>query len=144
MRNRGKLHSSRHAGFTLIELLVSVVILSTGIVLVLEAFQTAMVALGDSRDVLMQDMLARERMAAVDLQLAESPFSPPQSASGRFTGQFKGFDWSQRVVTAPHSVAASDAGRIYNVALTVGRVGVEPGYALYASHFVPKEKEQQE
>ncbi|MDP6631383.1 MAG: type II secretion system protein [Kiritimatiellia bacterium] len=37
-------------GFTLIELLVTVVILSTGIVLILQAFQTSMVALAESRD----------------------------------------------------------------------------------------------
>jgi prepilin-type N-terminal cleavage/methylation domain-containing protein len=48
-RHRGERQSAT-AAFTLIELLVTVVILSTGIVLILQAFQTSMVALAESRD----------------------------------------------------------------------------------------------
>jgi prepilin-type N-terminal cleavage/methylation domain-containing protein len=142
MRFRGKSISAGSPGFTLIELLVSIVILSTGIVLVLEVFQTAMVRLGESRDVLTQDMLARERLALVDLQLAESPTTPPQSTAGRFSGRFKSFDWSQRVVTAPQSTSGSDAGRVYEISIIVGRVGEESGYPLRSARFVPAEKEE--
>ncbi len=42
--------AAKDSAFTLIELLVTVVILSTGIVLILQAFQTSMVALAESRD----------------------------------------------------------------------------------------------
>ncbi|MBL7075921.1 MAG: type II secretion system protein [Kiritimatiellae bacterium] len=45
-----KKETASASAFTLIELLVTVVILSTGIVLILQAFQTSMVALAESRD----------------------------------------------------------------------------------------------
>ena len=143
MRFRGNSISAGTIGFTLIELLVSIVILSTGIVLVLEAFQTAMVRLGESRDVLTQDMLARERLALVDLQLAELPSTPPQSTAGRFSDRFKSFDWSQRVNITPQTVSDSEAGQVYDVLIDVGRVGSQKGYTLRTSYFVVAEEEDQ-
>jgi prepilin-type N-terminal cleavage/methylation domain-containing protein len=50
------------AGFTLIELLVTLVILSTGIVLVLQAFETSAVALGESRDAMRASFLIAQKI----------------------------------------------------------------------------------
>lgn len=65
--------ANRHSGFTLIEVLITVVILSTGIVLVLQAFQTSATALGAARDAMrathllrgMVETIARDGLAAV-------------------------------------------------------------------------------
>jgi len=62
--------SARCSGFTLIEVLVAVVILSTGIVLVLRAFDTALVALHDSRDTLRANLILRSRLADIRLAAA--------------------------------------------------------------------------
>jgi type II secretion system protein I len=87
------------AGFTLIELLVSLVILSTGIVVVLEAFQTALSAVGESRDALLADILLRERLAAIETQVRGG--SVPAGASGSFPGAMRRFKWIQSVDASP-------------------------------------------
>lgn len=56
------------AAFTLIELLVTVVILATGIVLILQAFQTSMVALAESRDRMRSAALAHALMVQGELE----------------------------------------------------------------------------
>jgi len=56
---------ARNAGFTLVELLVTLIILSTGIVLVLQAFQTSAIALSESRDAMRADLLIRRKMDAL-------------------------------------------------------------------------------
>lgn len=51
---------SNRDGFTLIEVLVALVILSTGLVLILEALGGALRALGDGRDALCATLFARD------------------------------------------------------------------------------------
>jgi prepilin-type N-terminal cleavage/methylation domain-containing protein len=59
-------------GFTLIEVLVAVVILSTGIVVVLRAYNSSLIALGQAHDVLQASRLIREQMTDVQAQIRES------------------------------------------------------------------------
>ncbi|MDP6523971.1 MAG: type II secretion system protein [Kiritimatiellia bacterium] len=109
-------------GFTLIELLVSLVILSTGIVVVLEAFQTSLLALAESRDALISDALARERLALVDLDLLTSPGNIPRSSLGSFDGDYDEFNWSVMVSSAPFPTSGNDDdGATYIVEVTVWR-----------------------
>jgi len=65
---RERVRASRSA-FTLIELLVTVVILSTGIVVILQAFQTSMVALADSRDTMRSAALRHALMVQAELDV---------------------------------------------------------------------------
>jgi len=56
-------------GFTLVEILVSLIVLSVGLVLVLQAFQASLRALGDARDrlwtcILLRDAATRAALAA--------------------------------------------------------------------------------
>ncbi len=65
---------SRRGAFTLIELLVTVVILSTGIVLILQAFQTSMVALAESRDVMRSAALSHALIVQGELEARSERF----------------------------------------------------------------------
>lgn len=109
-------------GFTLIELLVSLVILSTGIVVVLEAFQTSLLALAESRDALTSDALAREQLAIVELDLLSGPDTVPASAEGSFDGEYDEFNWSVMVSPAPFPTSGDDDdGATYIIEVTVWR-----------------------
>ncbi len=85
---RASLQAAFQAGFTLIEVLITLVILSTGIVVVLQAFQTSATALGAARDTeratyLIQstlDLIARDGVGAV---AGESGCPPPFEAFQR-------------------------------------------------------------
>jgi prepilin-type N-terminal cleavage/methylation domain-containing protein len=61
--------SRSDSAFTLIELLVTVVILSTGIVVIMQAFQTSMVALADSRDTMRSAALRHALMVQAELDV---------------------------------------------------------------------------
>ena len=69
MRPIGQFLRSCSAGFTLIEVLVTLVILSTGIVVVLQAFDVAVAALGEARDTLWANAIVREKLAEAVLQV---------------------------------------------------------------------------
>jgi prepilin-type N-terminal cleavage/methylation domain-containing protein len=79
-------------GFTLIEVLIALVILSTGIVLVLQAFQTSMVALSESRDAVGASLL-REQRLAVGAAAARDGEAPRAVDSGRFESRYSRFSW---------------------------------------------------
>ena len=57
------------SAFTLIELLVTIVILSTGIVVILQAFQTSMVALAQSRDSMRSAALQHALLVQAELDV---------------------------------------------------------------------------
>ena len=95
--SRGK----RRTAFTLIEVLVTLVILSTGIVVVLHAFESSVTALGEARDVLNGTALAQRKRVAIESELAAGgPL--PTGASGRFEAPFEDYAW-----TAAATVVAS-------------------------------------
>ncbi|MBA4387800.1 MAG: hypothetical protein C0404_07455 [Verrucomicrobia bacterium] len=81
----------RRPGFTLIEVLVSLVILSVGIVLVLRAFGSATVALGEAHDTFWRSMLIKQKSS--DILLEANNGSAPGSSSGRFTDLPGSYSW---------------------------------------------------
>jgi prepilin-type N-terminal cleavage/methylation domain-containing protein len=85
------------AGFTLIEVLVAVVILSTGIVLVLQAFNTQLVALGASREILYSHMLAREKLAELENEAIVEGKIERGTSNGRFSGEHENYLWQLNV-----------------------------------------------
>lgn len=88
-------------GFTLVELLVALVILSTGIVLVLQAFQSSLSALGAARDGLLSDMLVRQVLAEAEQEVRSRPAVTLASRAGRFVGEYADFAWQREVQTEP-------------------------------------------
>jgi prepilin-type N-terminal cleavage/methylation domain-containing protein len=130
---------SPHCGFTLIEILVTLVILSTGIVVVLGALQGSVAALGESRDVLFSSFLIEERLAAIESDLATGG-DAPVSESGAFESPFDGFLWSvsSERLTLPtvHDAGADpeDAEKTqhpsYRIKIEVWRDGAEEKQTL--------------
>lgn len=88
-------------GFTLIEVLIAVLILSTGIILVLQAFDTSLIAVSAYRDTLRQTMLSREKIAEVGMSVLEQGGIEPGSSSGRFSGADHDFCWELEVRELP-------------------------------------------
>jgi len=92
MRNRRKhnLHTRRlrHQGFTLIEMLVCILILSIGLVLMLQAFQASAMALAESRDAIRASTLLRENLAG------EVDHTGQGRSEGRFDSPYAAYRWS--------------------------------------------------
>ena len=95
------------AAFTLIELLVTIVILSTGIVLVLRAFESSVVALGESREVLYGTMLAREKLTEIESSLKEGTH-PSAGSSGWYEDDFEDYRWTVRSAMVASSTTTAD------------------------------------
>ncbi len=83
-------------GFTLIEVLISVVILSTGIVLVLQSMHHLLAFWDGAADTLRSAMLARERIEEVRIASAQSG-NPPAGGTGSFAPPFERYRWNLSV-----------------------------------------------
>jgi prepilin-type N-terminal cleavage/methylation domain-containing protein len=88
------------SGFSLIEVLVALVILSTGIVLVLRAFSTAITGLDEGRDVLRMQGLVRDVLDRTGAAVEGRGGSPAQT-SGRFAAPNQAFAWEVNVSPVP-------------------------------------------
>jgi prepilin-type N-terminal cleavage/methylation domain-containing protein len=103
--------------FTLIEVLVSVAILSIGIVVVLQAFNTAAVALSGSRTVTRASLLIEDKLGNLSLD-AERGKLETGYMSGRFDDPFGNYRWRTRVEEASE-VARGDLRTVsYRVEIT--------------------------
>ena len=119
--------SALSSSFTLIEVLVTLVILSTGIILVLRAFETSLVALGESRDSMRAGILLRETLADAEQQvLAQGEHG--LDAVGRFFDAHD--DWRVRVEVELDTVvqSANVTNKLYRVAALAWREGVDRRY----------------
>lgn len=109
--------NNSRTGFTLIEVLVALVILATGIVVVLRAFQTSAVALGEARDRMWATLLIGEKLSDIEAFVYDNPGLLPESSEGRFTGLYRDFLWRCEVGDPPRdvssSVTAGDDGPAY-------------------------------
>lgn len=146
MANRVRTRSPRIDGFTLIEVLISVVILSIGIVVVLQAFDTSLFALGVSRDTQRATMLIREKMAELEMSALEQDGIEPGSSSGRFLRTNKGFHWELQVTQVPRLIRLGAGGgeigtdALNEVVVTVWRKGSDRRYSVVT--YVRTEKGQ--
>lgn len=107
--------TTRAAGFTLIEALVALVILSTGIVLVLQAFQTGASALGVAREAACAAHLTHQVLQT--LPAARGTAVSP--GGGVFPAPYEDFEWALSTEnTGDESGAALEPIRV-----EVGRIG---------------------
>jgi len=123
----------------LIEVLIAIVILSTGIVLVLRAFETSVVALGEARDSLWASLMIREKMDEVDAYRLANEQDPPSSASGSFSGRYEGFRWERDVARV--SAAGETGGELDRVTVTVRRKGSSREYSATTYVRTPPDQE---
>lgn len=120
-RRRGSRASGR-AGFTLIEVLIALVVLSTGIVIVLQAFQTSVSALGEARDAMRAAHLLQGKLQELGTM---SPRQPALSGTGSFPEPFDMFLW--QVTPAP---AAARAEGLEQIRLEVWHANSRVRYAV--------------
>lgn|GEM_PF-6199226 len=75
-------------GFTLIEVLVAVAVLSIGVVVIIQGYQTALAGLGAAREMIRASLLAAEQVADGELQAlaAGETVGQPPAAGGVYTG----------------------------------------------------------
>jgi len=136
-KSRERVRVRGTSAFTLIEVLVTLVILSTGIVVVLHAFESSVTALGEARDVLNGTALARQKRVEIASELAAGG-SMPTGASGVFEAPFEDYAWyvdSTVVASVPSGPAEDDedaedienAPALHRLRIEVRREGVEEG-----------------
>jgi type II secretion system protein I len=127
----------RPRGFTLIEVLVSLVIVSVGLVMILRAFETALRAVGRSRDTLLASSLIREQLAEVEAELRET--GAWNGGDERFSeGRYRGFRRRTQVDGAgENAVSGVSSGSLFEVRVTVWKeaYAVEQTASTYV--FVP-------
>ena len=125
--------NGNRSGFTLIEILITVVILSIGIVAILRAFETSMVALTQARNALFGTVLCRDKLVDIESDTAVGK-SPTGNSNGAFDGIYKDYRWNIESSPMPHKVKtnSSDTGskkdedvkiELYKVKVSVWRNG---------------------
>lgn len=113
-------------GFTLVEVLVAVVILSVGIVAILQAFHHSLSVLGESRDCLRSSHLLAEKLSETELGALAG--NAPESSNGEFGGLNNRYRWDCRVVPEM-SVMPAGTTSLDRVTVTVWRSGSSRRYA---------------
>lgn len=117
----------KSAGFTLIEVLVSVVVLSTGIIFVLHAFETATVALSDMRDVIWASNVAQAEIDKMRVRGAAGTDIGSGYWSGRTSTYYADFIWERNIASAQPEGGNADAD-LRHVILGVRRDGANRLY----------------
>jgi prepilin-type N-terminal cleavage/methylation domain-containing protein len=116
--------TSHQAGFTLIEVLISVVILSTGIVVVLQGLHASLSALDGSVEKTRSAMLLRNKI--VEAQAAALDGSNPSTlaSTGSFIDPYDLYRWRYSVnqMDSPSAgTSESNVGALYEVGVAVWR-----------------------
>lgn len=113
----------KSSGFTLIEVLVSVVVLSTGIIFVLHAFETATVALSEMRDTIWASNVAQNEIEKLRITGASGADLGNGYWSGRYSAYYSDFVWERHIRDADLVPGVEDAPDVRRVILTVRRDG---------------------
>ena len=76
------------SGFTLIEVLVAVAVLSIGVVVIIQGYQTALAGLGAAREMIRASLMAAEQVADGELQAlaAGEAFGQPPADGSVYAG----------------------------------------------------------
>jgi prepilin-type N-terminal cleavage/methylation domain-containing protein len=133
-------------GLTLIEVLVAIVILSTGIVLLLQVFNTTLFAAREATESSIAQMLLREKVSEVQLYMNENRQLSQLPRSGSFPLPFDKFEW--RLVIQPvqtiETMNVENSLEIWEwlkVIITVERIN---GGRPYTTSFFVREKRENE
>jgi type II secretion system protein I len=118
--------SNEHQGFTLIEVMVAVLILSTGIIVVLQGYQLALSALEAARDSLRADVVLRERMAQIEAEAIRPEGRPCPFAGSDLVAR----QWAYQRDVAGATVDHSGNVTLRSVVVTTWRKGSDRRHTL--------------
>ena len=126
-------------GFTLIEVLVALVILSTGIVSVLRAFETALAASTRGRDSMVATALLRDKLCQVETELLQGGNAETGGTESFVDGANKGFKVRCSVAAADMQGPSlpSECGALYEVRVDVQKASSGTAFSAATYVFVP-------
>lgn len=103
----------------MIEVLVSIVILSTGIVLVLGAMQTSASALSAARNMSRAVFLCEHQLAVAALERETQGEQTLDSGSGAFNAPFEQFRWTRDVLSEGDALEGSPRARQVSISISL-------------------------
>jgi prepilin-type N-terminal cleavage/methylation domain-containing protein len=125
-------------GFTLIEVLIAVVVLSVGIVLVLQGMHGALAAWDGGVERMRSAMLAGETLEQWRLGARETGELPSSSERGRFDPPFADYRWQVESKTVAVPGAAPESGALHELLCTVWREGHERTFSVATRIYLPE------
>ncbi len=134
-------------GFSLIEVLIAVVILSTGMVVVLEGMHTAIGALDSAVDKTRASFLARAQFDVVRQAALTSDDISDLSSTGEFEDPYAHYRWEMNVeqvrsTSDGGAVSEKESGKLYEVDVTVWRFGSKREYRAATLVYLPPQNEE--
>lgn len=111
------------SGFTLIEVLVSVVVLSTGIIFVLHAFNTAALAMSEMRDTIWSGYAAQCELDKIRIDAAVGGDPGSGYSSGTVQSYYGIFRWDRRIEPAGIADSGGAGPDIRRIMLVFSRDG---------------------
>jgi len=130
----------RLGGFTLIEVLIAVVVLSVGIVLILQAMHGALAAWDGGVERMRSAMLAQEQLEQWRLA-ARTSGAVASGERGRFESPFSDYRWQVESETVALPGAASGSGALHELLCTVWREGRERTFSVATRIYLPEPPE---
>ncbi len=140
MTSRIQRVSPSSRGFTLIEVLIAVVILSTGIVVVLQGMHTALAALDGAVDKSRAAMLLRSKIVEAQASALYGDDPSSLATSGSFPEPYDVYRWRLNVSKGTYSEGTgseSGSGGLYEVGITVWQDGTDRYHEGATLVFVP-------
>ena len=128
-------------GFSLIEVLIAVVVLSVGIVLVLQSMHGALAAWDGGIERLRSAMLAQEKLEEWRrVATLEGEIPPPDR--GRFAAPYRDYRWQLESETITLPGGASDPGVLQELLCTVWREGRTRQFSVATRIYQPPSEEE--
>jgi len=106
-------------GFTLIEVLAAIVVLSFGIVVILRALETSLIAMERSRNTMWGYILIREIFAGTKIDMRRGVEMPSYSAGINEIGPCKNFHWEREIEPVSAFVLNNDKMKISLYRVTI-------------------------
>jgi prepilin-type N-terminal cleavage/methylation domain-containing protein len=129
-KHPGNARAGARAGFTLVEVLVALVVLSTGIVLVLRAFETSLSALRVSRQSLWAAVLVRNILAETQTALAAGETVPAYGRGRSASGPVEDFQWERIMESVRRPGGAAGTNLQLRVEVSAWREDPERRYTV--------------
>lgn len=143
MTGKHQADGDRTGGFTLIEVLIAVVVLSVGIVLVLQGMHGALAAWDGGVERMRSAMLVQEKLEQLRLAVQVAG-EVPSSGRGRFEPPFADYRWQVERETVALPGMAPGSGVLHELLCTVWREGRERTFAAATRVYLPEPPETDE